>query len=97
MQKRDRAVVTVMPQQTMERLSQLHGQPFVSLSWSNVTLWAGAAPIIASLTLCLFWGSLFHFESINYTHCRVVNVVPSISAVTGQHLPEVRSRYGQNI
>uniref|UniRef100_A0A8D8SQE3 Post-GPI attachment to proteins factor 2-like n=1 Tax=Cacopsylla melanoneura TaxID=428564 RepID=A0A8D8SQE3_9HEMI len=38
---------------------------------------------LAALVLCFISSIIFQFDSVHETHCKVYNIIPSISAVTG--------------
>lgn len=52
------------------------------LSFKNVCLVTVACPLFA-LVVCFVTGYIFQYNDIHETHCRVFNIVPSISAITG--------------
>ncbi|CAH0558900.1 unnamed protein product [Brassicogethes aeneus] len=52
------------------------------LSFKNLCLLSLAFPLV-SLLVCLITGYIFQPNDIHETHCRVYNIIPSISAITG--------------
>lgn len=42
-----------------------------------------AAIPLVTLTLCFVFAYVFQFDEVHETHCRVYNIIPSISAITG--------------
>ncbi|CAH0387182.1 unnamed protein product [Bemisia tabaci] len=55
---------------------------FYSLSISKLAIFTVACPLIALFT-CFITAVIYQFDDVHETHCRVFNIVPSISAVTG--------------
>lgn len=43
---------------------------------------------LAGFTICVLLSIIKDFESANYTHCNVVNVLPSVSAAIGSYYPQ---------
>ncbi|XP_065884529.1 post-GPI attachment to proteins factor 2-like isoform X2 [Dysidea avara] len=56
--------------------------PYVPIFLVNVGIALG------SFSTCITLGYVLHFEGVTATHCKVPNVVPSISAITGGFTPE---------
>lgn len=56
--------------------------PFSKFSISTVCL-----PLFAFI-FCIIYSILFNFESVNRTHCKVYNFLPSISAAIGAYSPQ---------
>ncbi|XP_018329207.1 post-GPI attachment to proteins factor 2-like isoform X2 [Agrilus planipennis] len=52
------------------------------LNFKDLCLVTLACPLITILT-CLITGFIFQWDDIHETHCRVYNIIPSISAITG--------------
>lgn len=48
----------------------------------NIFFLISAIPLV-TLFLCLIYAIVFQFEDVHETHCRVFNIIPSISAITG--------------
>lgn len=53
-----------------------------SLSFKNLCMVTVALPLFA-LLICFITAYIFQYDDIHETHCRVFNIVPSISAITG--------------
>lgn len=65
--------------------TKLSKEPLVihyKINFKNVCLFAVIIPLVA-LILCALTACIFQFEDVHETHCKVFNIVPSISAVTG--------------
>lgn len=56
--------------------------PFSKIAWFTVSL-----PFFGFL-FCVVWSVLYNFESATYTHCKVYNFLPSISAAIGHYKPQ---------
>ncbi|KAG4080046.1 hypothetical protein HA402_006358 [Bradysia odoriphaga] len=52
------------------------------VSLRQICLIVAAIPLV-TLFLCLIYAIVFQFEDVHETHCRVFNIIPSISAITG--------------
>ncbi|CAG9765358.1 unnamed protein product [Ceutorhynchus assimilis] len=52
------------------------------INFKNVCLFAVSIPL-GALVVCVLSALIFQFDDVHETHCRVFNIVPSISAVTG--------------
>jgi len=63
------------------------GMGVVSIPWRRVQ-YCGIGCPLAGLCLCLLLSLQYHFDTVNYTHCKVPNVIPSISACIGDHSPQ---------
>ncbi|KAL5277117.1 hypothetical protein ACFFRR_002385 [Megaselia abdita] len=48
----------------------------------EICLVTAAIPLV-TLSLCFVFAYVFQFDEVHETHCRVYNVIPSISAITG--------------
>lgn len=57
---------------------------FVSLiiSFRDLCLVTAALPMV-TLTICFVSAYIFQSEEVHETHCKVYNIIPSISAITG--------------
>lgn len=56
--------------------------PFGKLAWVTVSL-----PLF-SFIFCVIWSVLFNFDKATFTHCKVDNYLPSISAAIGNFSPQ---------
>ncbi|KAJ1526783.1 hypothetical protein ONE63_008356 [Megalurothrips usitatus] len=56
--------------------------PFGKLAWITVSL-----PLFAFI-FCVIWSVLFNFDRATFTHCKVENYLPSISAAIGNFSPQ---------
>ncbi|CAG0921258.1 unnamed protein product [Notodromas monacha] len=59
----------------------------VRLSVSKFFLATVLLPLSA-FVFCVAWSLWFHFRDVTYTHCRVPNYLPSISAAIGTYSPQ---------
>jgi hypothetical protein len=86
-------VLLVTPSGNSRRKRMLHDDNSsavsASFSFSVFHLYNAlcCAPIFGMLA-CLFVSVVFHFEDTTYTHCKVMNFLPSISAAIGNNQPE---------
>lgn len=53
--------------------------PFEKLAWSTCLL------PLSSFVFCVVWSLLYNFEDSTFTHCKVPNFLPSISAAIGNY------------
>lgn len=52
------------------------------ISFRDICVVTAALPLV-TLTICFVSAYIFQAEEIHETHCKVYNVIPSISAITG--------------
>jgi hypothetical protein len=57
----------------------------LNYGWFRHIGWIGP---VFSITACVVWSMLFHFDNVTKTHCPVANPLPSISAAVGNNIPE---------
>ncbi|XP_026480303.1 LOW QUALITY PROTEIN: post-GPI attachment to proteins factor 2-like [Ctenocephalides felis] len=55
---------------------------FLRMSFRDLCIVTVSLPLI-SLLICFVTAYVFQYDDIHETHCRVYNIIPSISAVTG--------------
>ncbi|KAG8323259.1 Post-GPI attachment to proteins factor 2 [Homalodisca vitripennis] len=53
--------------------------PFEKLAWSTCLL------PLSSFVFCVIWSLLYNFDDSTFTHCKVPNFLPSISAAIGNY------------
>ncbi|XP_065215616.1 post-GPI attachment to proteins factor 2-like isoform X2 [Planococcus citri] len=56
--------------------------PLSKLIWCTISL-----PFFAFI-FCVVWSILYNFEETTFTHCKVWNFLPSISAAIGNHMTQ---------
>ncbi|XP_012265379.1 post-GPI attachment to proteins factor 2 isoform X2 [Athalia rosae] len=56
--------------------------PFSKIAWFTVSL-----PLFGFI-FCIVWSVLYNFTAATYTHCKVDNFLPSISAAIGHYRPQ---------
>ncbi|XP_012274285.1 post-GPI attachment to proteins factor 2 [Orussus abietinus] len=56
--------------------------PFSKVAWFTVLL------PFSAFTFCVIWSILYNFELSTYTHCKVYNFLPSVSAAIGHYRPQ---------
>lgn len=57
------------------------------LSFSKVAWFTVFLPFI-SFIFCIVWSILYNFEKATETHCKVYNILPSVSAAIGHYRPQ---------
>ncbi|XP_050296434.1 post-GPI attachment to proteins factor 2-like [Anthonomus grandis grandis] len=73
----------IMPNTIPER-NESKGEMIIHyrINFKYVCLCTVTIPL-AALVICLVSAYIFQFDDVHETHCRVFNIVPSISAITG--------------
>ncbi|KNC81613.1 hypothetical protein SARC_06069 [Sphaeroforma arctica JP610] len=61
----------------------------LSISHTTLSIVTGYIIPVIGLLSCLIYVSVYEFEDVNDTHCKVANVLPSLSSVIGNY-PTVR-------
>lgn len=56
--------------------------PWLIVSFRQICVWTAALPMV-TLAFCFVTAYIFQAEAIHETHCKVYNIIPSISAITG--------------
>jgi hypothetical protein len=59
----------------------------VKIPFKYLVIWGCGWPTIG-ISSCLLISVLYHFDKVTSTHCRVLNVLPSISAAVGDVSPQ---------
>ncbi|KAF5294639.1 hypothetical protein FQA39_LY02771 [Lamprigera yunnana] len=59
-----------------------HSVVHIMLSFKRLCIITIACPVLAIL-ICLLTAVIYQAEDVHETHCRVYNIIPSISAITG--------------
>eukprot|EP00123_Amoebidium_parasiticum_P006631 comp17541_c1_seq1/m.17107 comp17541_c1_seq1/g.17107 ORF comp17541_c1_seq1/g.17107 comp17541_c1_seq1/m.17107 type:complete len:250 (-) comp17541_c1_seq1:363-1112(-) len=52
-------------------------------------IFVGCASPVAGLLFCIIYSLMYNFDDVNNTHCKVANIVPSLSSCIGNHHPQV--------
>ncbi|KAI4463833.1 fgf receptor activating protein 1 [Holotrichia oblita] len=60
---------------------------YIRLPFSRFSISTVCLPLFAFI-FCIIYSIIFNFESVNRTHCKVYNFLPSISAAIGAYSPQ---------